>query len=185
MLNEKWEKKMKKPLNINQNPVVAPNNVSVSDLEQEKRLRLMYEELLHLLNNEVTTQNDSKVLSEKNNAVIQDTMGKHSDIMSVPQIMNAVQSFLSENQGRCLQTAGFPQAMEVINAVFQAGYNAGVSLKNSNEGAKNRLKSSVQKQSPDNSGKIYTRAEIANMSPDVFAKYEKEIFSQFANGLIK
>lgn len=78
------------------------------------------------------------------------------------------------------------QVMQWMREAIELEKNQQQLTQENNAGKQAMMNSSINGNQPaSSSGKIYTRAEVAAMSPKQFAIHEKTIFDQMAKGLIK
>lgn len=148
-------------------------NSQAGELEREKKLRQSYEELLKALDAELNGGQHSQYMSQ--------LQQKYKNELGVPEISGAVQMYLKQADSSVpLNDQGVEGAIEYIHSVYAAGYQAGVQAVQ--QAQKGRLSGAAKADSASGPQQKFTRAQIAGMNPDTFAKYEKEIFSQLANG---
>lgn len=132
--------------------------------------------------------NQSLAVQSENQTVLAEVQDKYKDIYAVPEVRQAIEAYLKMDMDptQSLKHQGFPEAVEYIASIYKAGYESALSLKFQNDSAKSRMGSSITSGMPSvNSGKVFSRAEIASMDAETFARYEKTIFDQMAKGLIK
>lgn len=138
--------------------------------------------------NKLQPENQNSSIQAENQSVIQEIQQKHKDIYSIPEVKQAIDAYLKLDMdpGKSLRSQGFPEAVEYISSIYKAGYNSALNLKSQNDNAKSRMGSSITSGTPSgSSGRTFTRADIASMNTETFAKHEKAIFEQMSKGLIK
>lgn len=160
-------------------------NSQLADLqrqvEQEKGLRQKYEEALSSLDKDLSIHAD-------NQNVLKDVQEKYKDIYVIPEIKQAIDAYLKLDMDprQSLKEQGFPEAIEYIASIYKSGYETASRVRSQNNAAKSRMDSAIVSGVPSqSSGRSFSRADIASMDQETFAKYEKVIFDQMAKGLIK
>jgi hypothetical protein len=127
-------------------------------------------------------------LQSDNDAVLREIQAKHAEVFSIPAVQKAIDAYIQMDldPSISLRDQGFHDAMEHISAIYRAGYDSAMNLKNQNDSAKSRMSSAVNSAVPHyQSNKVFTRSEIRAMSPEDFIRNEKAIFEQLNRGLIK
>lgn len=134
-----------------------------------------------LVSSHLSLQND-------NEAVIREIQQKYAEIYGIPAVRDAIQAYIEMDldPSISLREQGFHQVAEYIAAIYRAGYDSAMGLKNQNDFDKSRMGSAVNSSMPHyQSNRVFTRSEIRAMSPEDFMRNEKAIFDQLNKGLIK
>lgn len=129
-----------------------------------------------------------KKLEADNDAVIREIQEKYAELYTVPAVREAMQAYIDMdlNPSISLRDQEFHRVADYLSSVYRAGYESGSGLKAENDSAKLRMTSAVNSTVPhQQSGRVFTRADIKAMSPDEFLRNEKAIFDQLNRGLIK